>query len=271
MPLNNNCISVEGLKGVSETLLLTLYMRSLETKRENSIIQDYKAVEIVDKIDYNFARHDSDLSQAIIAIRTSVIDQLVRRFIDQYPNTLVVNLGAGLCTRFFRLDNGYVRWLNIDLPKVEPVWNNLIGTSPRSQYLASSILDFAWIDHVKTLTAERILFVVEGVLMFLTESEVKQLISQIQANFTQSEMIFDSLGIFLAEKSNLNSGDLGIEASYKWGIKNLQELQTWNQKIKLLDHCYYFDRYKKRLGWLGILSYLPMLRRQVQIGHIRFC
>ena len=104
--------------------------------------------------------------------------------------------------------------------------------------------------------------------MFLTEREVKQLLNQIQTSFAQSEMIFDSLGVFLAEKSNLNSGDLGIDTSYKWGINNLQELQTWNKQIKLLDHCYYFDRYKSRLGWLGILSYLPMLRRQVQIGHI---
>lgn len=270
MPLNNNFISVDGLKGVSETLLLTLYMRSLETKRKDSIIQDHKAVEIVERINYNFARHDSELSQAIISIRTSVIDHLAQTFIDQYPNTLVVNLGAGLCTRFFRLDNGSVRWLNIDLPRVEPVWNNLIGALPRSQYFACSILDFSWMDQVKAIAAEKILFIAEGVLMFLTESEVKQLMNQVQANFAQSRMIFDSLGIFLAEKSNLNSGDLGIDASYKWGIKNLQELQSWNQQIELLDQCYYFDRYKSRLGWLGVLSYLPMLRRQVQIGHIRF-
>lgn len=108
MSLNHKSINVAGLTGVSETLLLTLYMRSLEAKRANNIIQDYKAVEIVDKIDYNFAHHDSDLSQAIIVIRTSVIDQLAQGFIEQDPNTLVVNLGAGLCTRFFRLDNGLV-------------------------------------------------------------------------------------------------------------------------------------------------------------------
>lgn len=183
MSLNHKSINVAGLTGVSETLLLTLYMRSLEAKRGDSIIQDYKAVEIVDKIDYNFAHHDSDLSQAIIAIRTSVIDQLTQGFIEQDPNTLVVNLGAGLCTRFFRLDNGLVNWLNIDLPKVEPVWNKLIGPSSRSQYLASSILDFTWIDRVKSLKAKKVLFIGEGILMFLTELEVKQLINQIQINF----------------------------------------------------------------------------------------
>lgn len=268
--MNNNFVSVDELQGVSETLLLTLYMRSLETKRKNGLIQDYKSVEIVNKIDYNFSHHDSEFSQAIIAIRTEVIDRLVKKFVCQYPNTTVINLGAGLCTRFFRVDNGSVNWINIDLPQVKPVWDNLIGESARSQYLAHSILNFDWIEKVKAIASEKVLFVAEGVLMFFSESEVKQLMNKIQTNFAGSEIIFDSLGVFLAENSRLNSGDLGIEASYKWGIKDLRAIETWNEGIKLIDRCYYLDKHKNRLGWFGLFSYLPMLRRQIKIGHLRF-
>lgn len=265
-----NCVNVDGLREVSETLLVTLYMRSLETKRKNGIICDRKSVEIVDRINYDFSAHYSEVSQAIIAIRTKVIDELVEKFIGICPNATVINLGAGLCTRFSRLDNGKVNWINIDLANVQPVWNSLIGESPRSQYLSHSILDFTWINKVKAAKPTQALFVAEGVLMFLTESEVKQLIDKIQANFPRSEMIFDSLGLFLAKNSNLNSGSLGVEASYKWGIEDLREIEAWNEQVKLL-HCYYYlDRYKNRLGWLGLLSYLPMMRRQVKVGHFRF-
>ena len=270
MNRNSNSVNVDTLQAVSETLLITLYMRSLETKRAKSIIQDDKSVEIVDRIDYNFSAYDSEVSQAIIAIRTEVIDKLVKEFIARYPNTTIVNLGAGLCTRFHRLDNGSIDCINIDLPRVKPVWESLIGTSERSQYLGHSILNFAWIDKIKATQPSKVLFIAEGVLMFLSESEVKQLIDKIQINFPGSEMIFDCLGIFLAQKSNLNSGKLGIEASYKWGIKNLKEIETWNDKVELIDRHYYLDRHKTRLGWLGLLSCLPMLRRQVKIGHLRF-
>ncbi|WP_319419494.1 class I SAM-dependent methyltransferase [Pleurocapsa sp. FMAR1] len=263
-------INISGLQGVSETLLLTLYMRNLETKRKNGIIKDKKSVEIVDRINYNFSRHDSDFSQALIAIRTEAIDKLVYNFINQYPNSTVVNLGAGLCTRFFRLDNGLVRWIDIDLPKVKPVWDSLIGASERSQYLAYSILDFDWLGKIKKISSDKILFIAEGVMMFFSESEVKQLILNIKDNFAESEIIFDSLGIFLAHNSNLNSGKLGIKAAYKWGIKDLKEIETWNHRIKLVNQYYYLDRHKHRLGWIGLLSYLPMLRRQVKIGHFRF-
>lgn len=268
--MNNDLIKVDKLQEVSETLLLTLYMRNLETKRKNGLIRDYKSVEIVNQIDYNFDYQDYEFNQAVIAIRTKVIDRLVAKFICQHPNTTVVNLGAGLCTRFFRLDNGSIKWINIDLPKVEPVWNTLIGESARSQYLAHSILNFDWIEKIKATTSEKILFIAEGVLMFFSEPEVKQLMNKIQANFSGSEMIFDALGVFLAANSRLNSGELGIEASYKWGIKDLQTIETWNQGIKLIDRYYYLDLHKNRLGWLGLLSYLPMLRRQIKIGHIRF-
>ena len=270
MNRNSNSVNVDALQAVSETLLITLYMRSLETKRAKSIIQDYKAVEIIDRINYNFSAYDSEVSQATIAIRTEVIDKLVKEFIDRYPNATIVNLGAGLCTRFHRLDNGSTDWINIDLPEVKPVWESLIGNKERSQYLSHCILDFAWIDEVKATQPSKVLFIAEGVLMFLSELEVKQLIDEIQSNFPGSEMIFDCLGVFLAQKSNLNSGKLGIEASYKWGIKNLKDIETWNDKVELLACHYYFDRHKTRLGWLGLFSCLPMLRRQVKIGHLRF-
>lgn len=263
-------IDVKNLKGASETLLTTLYLRSLETKRQDGIIKDKKSVELVNKINYDFSKYDSQFSQAVIAIRSKVIDELVEKFVVENPKGTIVNLGAGLCTRFYRLDNGSINWISVDLPQVEPIWNTLIGPSARSQYLAYSVLDFAWIEKVKESTSADVLFVAEGLLMFLAESEVKQLINALQQNFPNSELVFDSLGIFLAQNSRLNSGKLEIKAAYQWGIKNLKEMEKWNKGINLAGQYYYFDRHKTRLGWFGLLSYFPGLRRQVKIGHLKF-
>lgn len=46
-------------------------------------------------------------TQGILA-RTSVIDTELKVLLSQNPNAVVINLGAGLDTRFFRLDNGTV-------------------------------------------------------------------------------------------------------------------------------------------------------------------
>ena len=98
-------INVSELQEISETLLITLYLRNRETKRENGIIKDYKSVEIINSVNYDFSEYKSQyaskLNQAIISIRTEIIDQFVINFIDQHSHATIVNLGTGLCTRYF--------------------------------------------------------------------------------------------------------------------------------------------------------------------------
>ena len=265
----NNTIDVSDLPEVSETLLITAYLRSLETK-QNGIICDRKSVEIIDRINYDFSKYNSPINQALIAIRTEIIDEFVKSFIQQHSSVTVVSLGTGLCTRFFRLDSSSTQWIAIDLPQVKPVWDGLIGETERHQYLAYSVIDLNWITKVKQIASEKILFIAEGLLMFLSETEVKYLLINIKNNFPGSEIIFDSLGIMLARNSKLNSDKLGIDASYQWGIKNLREMEQWGPGIELVQQWYYLDRHKNRLGLLGWFSYLPILRRQVKIGHLRF-
>lgn len=266
----NNSSDTGDLTGISKTLLITVYMRSLETKSPNPIIRDDKSVEIVERIDYNFSKYNSPINQALVAIRTEIIDKLVVKFIARHPESTIVNLGAGLCTRFFRLGNDFNLWCDIDLPQVEPFWRNLIGETKRHQYLAHSVLDMNWIPKVKAKSQGKVLFIAEGLLMFFSETEVKYLIGHLSNHFGGSELIFDSLGVLLAQNSRLNSGALGIDASYRWGIEDLSEMENWGWEIDLLDRWYYLDYHKNRLGWLGWLSYLPKLRRQVKIGHLRF-
>lgn len=266
----NSHLNVSGLKGVSETLLTTLYLRNLETKRKDGIIKDDYSVEIVKKINYNFAEKDSQFTQAIIAIRTKIIDELVKKFINQHPQATIISLGTGLCTRFFRVDNGSINWFCIDLPEVKLVWDNLIDESARLDYLGYSALDFKWIQKIKATAPDKVLIIAEGLLMYFSEMEVKQLFNAIKNNFAKSEIVFDSLGIFLAQHSRINSGELNIDASYNWGIKNLQEIETWDRGIKLLEQWHYLDMHKERLGLMGWLSYFPAIRNQVKIGHFQF-
>lgn len=266
----NNFINVSELQEVSETLLITVYLRSLETKRENGLIKDDKSVEIVDSINYNFSKFESELNQTIIAIRTAIIDKVVKNFISQNPHATIISLGTGLSTRFFRVDNDLIHWFGIDLPRVKSVWDTFIGESERFQYLAYSILDFDWIEKIKEITSGKILFIAEGLLMYLSELEVRQLFITLKNNFPDSEIVFDSLGSFLAKNSQLNPGVSKTNASFKWGIDNLKVIETWDRGIQLIDQWYYFDKYKKRLGWLGLFKYIPILKRQATIGHFKF-
>jgi O-methyltransferase involved in polyketide biosynthesis len=44
------------LVGVSETLLITLHLRAMESQRPDALVRDEKAVALVAQISYGFAR-----------------------------------------------------------------------------------------------------------------------------------------------------------------------------------------------------------------------
>ena len=97
------------INGSAETMLQSFYARAQYSKRKNHKFYDAKAVELVDKIDYDFsaAAKDSAMGKGVIA-RTIVFDELVKNFIEKNPGCTVVNIACGLDTRFYRMDDGTI-------------------------------------------------------------------------------------------------------------------------------------------------------------------
>ena len=94
------------LSGVPETMLQTVYARAKETKTRGAI-KDTKAVEIIDKINYDFSLADKDsaMHSGVVA-RTIVLDELTKKYLNKYKGATVVNIACGLDTRCYRM-NGF--------------------------------------------------------------------------------------------------------------------------------------------------------------------
>jgi O-methyltransferase involved in polyketide biosynthesis len=133
-----NAVRAE-LDGVAETLLWTLYHRAVEARRPDAVLHDPRAVELVERIDYPFEQRfgAGDLAQWQ-ALRARWFDDEVRRFLSRHPDGTVAALGEGLETQFWRVDNGRVRWLTVDLPEAIALRERLLPGSPRQRSLASS-------------------------------------------------------------------------------------------------------------------------------------
>ena len=103
------------LSGVSETLLIPLWARAEETKRADGLIRDDFAVQLVEQIDYDFAKFSrAKHSQTGVAVRSYILDHETTAFIEQHPDAVCINLACGLDTRFYRVDNGKIDWYNLD-------------------------------------------------------------------------------------------------------------------------------------------------------------
>ncbi|MGD2033840.1 MAG: class I SAM-dependent methyltransferase, partial [Bacteroidales bacterium] len=116
--MENKTQKIQIKKGnVQETLLLPLWGRATETQRSNPRIVDNKAVEIIDKLDYDFSTITENLNEMSITgwvARCLHIDRAVTQFIEKHPEATIINLGCGLDTTFDRIDNGKIMFYELD-------------------------------------------------------------------------------------------------------------------------------------------------------------
>lgn len=84
------------LQGIPETLLIPLWARAVEAEQARPIIKDAKAAEIMAGINYDFTKFTKAWkSQIGIVVRTELLDQAVRGFIQKHPSAVVVKKGKG--------------------------------------------------------------------------------------------------------------------------------------------------------------------------------
>lgn len=213
------------LGGVPETLLWTLYHRAAEARRPDAVLHDPRAVELIERIDYPFAeRFGASGFGQWQALRARTFDREVRRFLAAHPAATVVALGEGLETQFWRVDDGRVTWLTVDVPEAIAARERLLPPSPRQRQLAYSALDTRWMDEVDA--SRGILVTAQGLLMYFEPADVHRLIAGCAERFSGGELIFDAVPRWLSERTRRQR--LATTSGYQpppwlWGMDRDEE------------------------------------------------
>jgi len=230
------------LTGVPKTLLIPLLVRARYCDAPSSPVHDKLAKELVARLDYDFdelAKHIDDVSMFMLA-RAWHFDRAIHAWLQRHTLGTVVNLGAGLDTTFYRLNNDQVNWIDLDLPDIISLRESLLPPSPQIHNVAKSILDLSWIDDIKA-QHESCLFFAGGLFMYFTEAQVNSIITTMAKNFPKSQLIFDSIsskGLYYANKMLVDSHM--PNAVMHWGMDDALDLETWSGHIKVLNKipCY---------------------------------
>ena len=264
----------EKLTGVPETLLVALYLRAVETQRADGIIRDEKAVEMIQSIEYDFSRFDRAwLSQVGVAVRTEILDEVTAAFIHQYPDACVVNMGAGLCTRLNRVDNGSIIWYELDLPEAIELRRRFFTETDRHQFIERSITDFSWMEQIKIKENQPVLFIGEGLFMYFEEQEVKNIFIAMANHFPDAELIFEINGPVSVGRSKHHDAlsKTDGQAEFKWGPASGAVCETWDDRIRFVREWNYLDRHMDRWRFMRLFAYIPPLKRHImnKIVHLR--
>jgi O-methyltransferase involved in polyketide biosynthesis len=109
-------------------------------------------VDIVRKIDYDFETNTKNLHDITLfewIARSIHIDRIIKEFLNEYPNTTIVNIGCGLDTTFDRVDNGKLLRYDLDLPDAIEFRRKFIQESERRKFISRSFLDESWFSEIK--------------------------------------------------------------------------------------------------------------------------
>ncbi len=250
------------LGNVQRTMLLPLWGRAVESQKEQPLLVDQTALQIIEAVNYDFstmAHHLSDLTQMAWIMRSLCIDETVRAFLEKYPKGPIVNIGCGLDTTFDRIDNGTVMWYDLDLPDVIELRRQFIKETERRRFICASFLDESCLNEIGV--SENVLFIAAGVFYYFEESKVKEFLVRLADRFPGSEIIFDAsspYGIKTANRMVIKRSGLDEKSFLKWGLKNAETLTTWDKRFRVLNTHYYFGSSGQRLalrirliGWVS--------------------
>jgi methyltransferase (TIGR00027 family) len=175
---------------VSDTALLLACLRALESERPDAHFHDPLARRLAGPRGTEFADRlpGGSASSAGCVVRTCLIDELLLQILSDQRIDVVLNLGAGLDTRPYRLDlKPSLRWIEVDLADVLSYKNAILTDCRPHCRLESAELDITDLAARRRLLAElsaggdSILVVTEGLLIYLSEDEVASLAADLHA------------------------------------------------------------------------------------------
>ena len=183
-------------------MLWNLHHRAAEARRRDAVLADPAAVELADRLgarlEQRFGTAHPLLAQAQ-ALRARRFDQEVQRFLASNPDGTVVALGEGLETQFWRVDNGGVRWLSVDLEQGITARATLLPRSERLRTAAGSALDVRWMDEVDR--SRGVLITAQGLLMYFQADQARGIVGDCARRFPGSWMVFDVVAPWFSERT----------------------------------------------------------------------
>lgn len=211
------------LNSVNKTLYIPLYGKALVSQK-GIILRDKKAEEIWESAQFKLkGKSKSKWLAYYMGMRAAVFDQWVREKITEFPSAIVLHLGCGLDSRAIRIESSATKWFDVDFESVIQERKRYYTETESYRMLAADIKDRAFVSSLPE--GENVIIVMEGVSMYLTNEEIRQLFADLTARFLRVFVLMDCYTPFAAKMSKIKNpiNDVGVTKVY--GVKNTNVLE----------------------------------------------
>ncbi len=236
------------LGDVETTALIPVAIKANESLRKKPRVRDEVAVEMIKTLGIDTKPFDKFMSHEGVIARTVMLDKMVKDFIAKNPGAVIVNMGAGFDNRFSRVDNGSIFWFDLDLPDSIEVRKKVFGERERVSMLSASVLEDSWCKAVKDAVEKRnskVLFLAEGLFMYLTFDEISKLLSVLKTNFPGGTLIAEQNNPLMVKNQKYHDTVKNTNAVFKSGTWSGQEIADLCEGIRFVEEHSFNEEMKK--------------------------
>ena len=180
---------------VEDTLFVPMLGRIYAAEHCPQILYDKKALELKNRLPLNLIEQNMQNQYTLLASasRSANMDRFIQSFLERRPNGVIVQLGCGLETTYYRCDNRRTHWYAVDLPHVIDYRRELLPELERETYLAGDAFSEDWIRQVRTEFPDApILVTAGGLFHYFEENKVISLLRMIGQSGNM-EVVFDTV------------------------------------------------------------------------------
>ena len=202
------------MNGVNKTLYIPLYGKSYVSKK-GIIMNDKKAEEIWAAEGFELrGKSRSKWLAYYMAIRAAVFDEWVKQQMTAEPEAVVIHIGCGMDSRFLRVGTMDRKWYDVDFAGVIKERMRYYSESADYRMLAADVRDGQWLAGIPERKSAIVLL--EGVSMYLTHDERKELTANLCVHFERVSFLMDCYTDFAARMSKYRNpiNEVGVTQVY---------------------------------------------------------
>ncbi len=211
------------MNSVNKTLYIPLYGKSYVSKK-GLFLDDKKAEEIWEAEKFPLkGKSKSKWLAYYMGIRSAVFDEWLKQQMADAPDCVIIHIGCGMDSRVIRVGTKNRKWYDVDFSEVIEERKLYYTESDNYKMIAGDARDCEWLRNIKE--RESAIVVMEGVSMYLTAHEMRNLTNSLCTHFEKLVILVDSYTSFAAKMSKRRNpiNDVGVTEVY--GVDDPKDYQ----------------------------------------------
>ena len=229
-----------------ESLFLTLGGRALDSRLPRPFLGDTMADAIITRIGYDLSKFPTISTTRVdprakvfeIAVRAKRLDEVVRRFVLRHPDAVVLELGAGLDGRVFRVEPPpTVGWYDVDFPQVIALRSQVLPKLANVRSIGADLVEPNWLDELPT--DRPTVIVADGLGAFITSHDFVVLLNRLISHFPSGELAFNAYttyAIWLLKHSRAMAAIAGDVVNP--GFNDPRQPERWVDGLELVEEMF---------------------------------